>query len=117
MRSGRPSTIKPGKPVFRWVFDRLVKDPVFHAAQEIYYNDKAIAKYETKVQAYEAELRLLGEIMASEPKPWYGWLVSRRTASRERARYVAEKMLKAEKKVEALDRRNDVLKKSLVGAF
>ncbi|KAF5324550.1 hypothetical protein D9611_004476 [Ephemerocybe angulata] len=116
-KDGRPSTIRPGKPVFRWVFDKLVQDPVFHAAQEINYNDKAIAKNESTVKACEEELRLLGEIMASEPKPWYGWIVSRRSAARERARYVAEKMLKAEKKVQALDRRNDALKKALANAF
>lgn len=94
-----------------------MKDPVFHASQEIYYNDKTIAKHERIVKACEEELRALGDIMATEPKYWYSWIVSRRSASRERARYVAEKMLKAEKKLEAMDRRNEALKKGLANAF
>ncbi|RXW24136.1 hypothetical protein EST38_g1699 [Candolleomyces aberdarensis] len=115
--SGRPSSIKPGKPMFRWVFERLVKDPVFQAVQEINLNDKAIAKAERTVKECEDELTTLGNIMAAEPKSWYSWLVSRRTASRERARYVADKMLKAEKKVEALERKNEALKRALANGL
>ena len=103
--------------MFRWVFERLVKDPVFQAVQEINFNDKAIAKAERTVKECEDELTTLGAIMAAEPKGWYSWLVSRRTASRERARYVAEKMLKAEKKLEALERKNEALKRGLANGF
>ena len=114
---GRPSTIKPGKPVFRWVFDKLVQDPVFHASQEINFNDKDIAKQEATVKTCEEYLLLLWEIMKAEPKPLYSWLISRSTATRQRARYVAEKMLKAERKLEGFERRNDVLKAGLANAF
>jgi hypothetical protein len=94
-----------------------VQDPVFHASQEINFNDKAIAKQEATIKACEEELRLLGEIMKAEPKPWYSWLISRSTATRKRARYVAEKMLKAERKLEGFERKNDLLKSGLANAF
>ena len=94
-----------------------MQDPVFHASQEINFNDKAIVKQEATVKACEEELRLLGEIMKAEPKPWYSFLISRSTATRQRARYVAEKMLKAERKLEGFERKNDLLKLGLANAF
>ncbi|EFI28416.1 exonuclease [Coprinopsis cinerea okayama7 len=117
MKDGRPSTIKPGKPVLRWVFERMVKDPIFQAVQDINYNDKAIAKAENTIKACEEELRVLGEIMATEPRSWYDALLGRRSACKERAKFLARKMLKAEKKVETLERRNDALKRSLTTAM
>ena len=94
-----------------------MNDPVFAATHEINFNDKAIAKQASTVKTCEEELLQLATIIASEPKAWYSWLISRRSAARERARYVAEKMTKAEKKLEAYERRNDVLKKALVNSF
>ncbi|KAH0830288.1 RNA12 protein-domain-containing protein [Lanmaoa asiatica] len=37
---GRPSAIRPGKPVFKYVFERLVNDPVFRATQDMAVNDQ-----------------------------------------------------------------------------
>ncbi|TFK25029.1 exonuclease [Coprinopsis marcescibilis] len=113
-KNGRPASVKPGKPVLRWVFERLVQDPQFEAHQELHYNEKAIAKAESTISSCEQELRLLGDILlVAEPRHWYDWLLGRPNACNERARFLAQKMIKAERKVEQLDRRNEALKKSL----
>lgn len=39
INSGRPNSIRPGKPVFYTVFDRLVSDSVFSASMEIETNN------------------------------------------------------------------------------
>ena len=56
---------------------------------------------------YEAELALLVDTMSKE-----GALL-RRSACAERARYIGEKMVAAERKVERLEKQNRELKKAL----
>ncbi|EJF62443.1 exonuclease [Dichomitus squalens LYAD-421 SS1] len=109
--NGRPSTIKPGKPVFRWVFEQLVKDPTFHATQDIAFNQKIIASSEATVQACEAELLTLKDIDAGTAS-WWG---SKRAVEM-RENYLLKKMRAAEEKVESLERQNAQLKKVLVKA-
>ncbi|KAG0174792.1 mitochondrial escape protein 2 [Apophysomyces sp. BC1015] len=55
-KDGRPNSIRPGKPVFYTVFNRLVSDSVFAASMEIETNkslkkaaEKELAKYEDKI--------------------------------------------------------------------
>ncbi|KDR81387.1 hypothetical protein GALMADRAFT_58608 [Galerina marginata CBS 339.88] len=109
-KDGRPSTIRPGKPVFRWVFERVVNDKVFQATQELGYNEKQISDAETKIQAYQQELTVLVDTMQKERRPW--WSV-RRSPCLERARYVGDKLATATRKVETLERKNMELKKVL----
>jgi hypothetical protein len=69
-RAGRPSAIRPGKPVYKYVFERLVSgkragsrnqlvlnadgsDSVFRATQELAINDKAIASAESTIKVYQ----------------------------------------------------------------
>jgi len=107
--NSRPSTIRPGKPVYKWVFERLVNDPIFQATQDIAFNEKIVASAESTVKACEAELTTLKEL-GTAPSHWWGG----RTAASARADYLLQKMLDAEAKIETLERRNADLKKVLV---
>ncbi|TFK42802.1 RNA12 protein-domain-containing protein [Crucibulum laeve] len=113
MHNGRPASIRPGKPVFKWVFERLVNDKIFQATQDIAFNEKLIASAESTVRTCEEELKALKGMMGAEPRHWWDWIVGRRSACRERAKYVCEKMLASEKKMEGLERKNAELKKVL----
>ncbi|KAJ6466338.1 RNA12 protein-domain-containing protein [Mycena sanguinolenta] len=106
--NGRPSTIRPGKPVFRAVFERLVNDSIFRATQDIAFNEKMITGEETTVKACEQELLSLKEI-GRDFEHWWGG----NAASSTRSRYLLTKMQAATLKIEALERRNIELKKVL----
>ncbi|KIP10314.1 hypothetical protein PHLGIDRAFT_28547 [Phlebiopsis gigantea 11061_1 CR5-6] len=107
-QNGRPSSIKPGKPVYRYVFEKLVHDPIFQASQEITYNQKIIASNEVIVKACEEELMTLKEVEAGTSH-WWG---SRRAVST-RGEYLLRKMRAAVEKIEALEKQNAALKKTL----
>ncbi|KAF9070419.1 RNA12 protein-domain-containing protein [Rhodocollybia butyracea] len=107
-QDGRPSVIIPGKPVFRWVFERLVNDPVFRASQEIEFNNRLISGAEVTIQACEEELLKLTEIRRDTPTTWFG-----EDASSRRTQYLMKKMRDSELKLESLERKNVELKKSL----
>ncbi|KZT03537.1 uncharacterized protein LAESUDRAFT_761884 [Laetiporus sulphureus 93-53] len=106
--NGRPSTIKPGKPVYRFVFERLVQDSVFQASQDIAFNEKVIAASESIVKACEQELLALKDVNAGT-SDWWG----SRTAVRDRSNYLLKKMRIAEEKIEALEKQNGNLRKVL----
>lgn len=108
---GRPSTIRPGKPIYRYVFQRLSSDPIFRATQEIAFNEKAIAGAEKIISTCESELTILRDISEQERK--MGWFGIGRGASDTRAKFLLEKMRAAEVKVEHLDKVNTDLKKVL----
>jgi hypothetical protein len=121
--NGRPSTIRPGKPVFRAVFERLVNgasilhpqrfslltypaaiDSIFQATQDIAFNEKVIAAAESTVKACELELLSLKDIEGG----WGG-----NAASSTRSRYLLSKMHASAMKIEVLEGRNSELKKVL----
>ncbi|KAI0340659.1 hypothetical protein BDW22DRAFT_1360083 [Trametopsis cervina] len=108
MTNGRPSTIRPGKPVYRSVFETLVHDPIFQATQDIAFNEKVIASNESTVKACEDELMTLKEVEAGTSH-WWG---SRRAVS-SREEYLLKKMRGAQEKIEALEKQNGSLKKVL----
>ncbi|KAG1842665.1 RNA12 protein-domain-containing protein [Suillus subalutaceus] len=106
---GRPSTIRPGKPVFKCVFERLVNDPVFQAIQDIALNEKIISSAETTVRTCESELSTLQDLSKAERTFW--WF--RRRATSERKEYLLKKMRSAQTKVQTLEKRNVELKRVL----
>ncbi|PIL23760.1 hypothetical protein GSI_13510 [Ganoderma sinense ZZ0214-1] len=106
--NGRPSTIKPGKPVYKWVFERLVQDPAFQASQDIGFNKKVIASSEAIVKACEDELLTLKDVDAGTAN-WWG---SKRAVEM-RANFLLKKMRAAQEKIETLERQNIQLKKLL----
>ncbi|KAF7800270.1 hypothetical protein EIP86_011517 [Pleurotus ostreatoroseus] len=105
---GRPSIIRPGKPVYKYVFERLVEDSIFQANQDYALNQKLIAANETIVKACEDELLTLKEVEAGTSH-WWG---SRRAVS-SRGEYLLKKMRVAEEKIEAFEKQNNSLKKVL----
>ena len=83
-------------------------DPIFHATQEIAYNQKIIASNEATVKACEEELMTLKEVEAGTSH-WWG---SRKAVS-SRGEYLLRKMRTAVEKIEALEKQNAALKKTL----
>ncbi|KAH9857835.1 RNA12 protein-domain-containing protein [Lenzites betulinus] len=106
--NGRPSTIRPGKPVYKYVFERLVHDTTFQATQDIAFNEKVIASAEATVRACEDELLTLKDVDAGTAS-WWG---SKRAVEM-RANHLLRKMRTAQEKVETLERQNATLKKVL----
>ncbi|KAJ3815708.1 RNA12 protein-domain-containing protein [Lentinula aff. lateritia] len=107
-RDGLPTVIRPGKPVYRWVFERLVNDPIFKATQEIEFNNRLVSIAETTIQSCEEELLKLVEIGKNAPSTW----LSEDPSSR-RSQYLLKKMMESERKLEVLERKNTELKKTL----
>ncbi|KAF5358522.1 hypothetical protein D9756_001759 [Leucocoprinus leucothites] len=108
-QDGRPSTIRPGKPVYRWVFERLVNDTVFRATQEIAFNEKQISNSESSIQKYEDELQRLKSVEELDGG-WFRWFLGGRSNIWERERFLLRKLGDANRKVEELDRTNKDLK-------
>ncbi|KAI1790774.1 exonuclease [Ganoderma leucocontextum] len=106
--NGRPSIIRPGKPVYEWVFERLVQDPTFQASQDIAFNLKVITSSEAIVKACEDELLTLKDVDAGTAN-WWG---SKRAVEM-RANFLLKKMRLAQGNIEALERQNTQLKKVL----
>lgn len=106
---GRPSTIRPGKPVFKYVFERLVGDPVFQATQDIMLNEKLISSAESTVRTCESELSMLQDLSKAERSFW--WF--RRRVTSERKEYLLKKMRSAQIKIQTLEKRNSELKRVL----
>ncbi|OAX43831.1 hypothetical protein K503DRAFT_789293 [Rhizopogon vinicolor AM-OR11-026] len=106
---GRPSTIRPGKPVFKYVFERLVNDPIFQATQDIALNEKLISSAEGTVRACESELTTLKDLSIVERSFWG----LRRKATSERKEYLLKKMRSAQTKIQTLEKQNTVLRRAL----
>lgn len=106
---GRPSTIRPGKPVYRWVFERLVNDTVFQATQEIAFNEKQIGSAESTIQKCEDELQRLKTVEDMDGG-WFRWVRGGRRGIRERERLLLRKLGEANRKVEELERVNKELR-------
>ena len=81
-------------------------DSIFEAMMDTAYNKKIIDASEKTVKDCEDELLKLKEIGLEN-----GWLG--RTPSSERANYLYDKMMKAQRKIVQLERKNDELKKVL----
>ncbi|KAJ1307477.1 hypothetical protein OPQ81_001576 [Rhizoctonia solani] len=111
---GRPTTIKPGKPVYKHVYQRLVEDRVFQAVQTINYNEKLISTSVATIKLCEDELTVLKNIGLDLGSS----VLSGKGATGARASYLLEKMMQATLKVEQLEAENAKLKKVLAkGTF
>ncbi|CAE6410859.1 unnamed protein product [Rhizoctonia solani] len=111
---GRPTTIKPGKPVYKHVYRRLVEDHIFQAVQTINFNEKLIATSVSTIKACEDELTVLKNIGIDLGSS----VISGKGATGARAGYLLDKMMQATLKVEKLEVENAKLKKVLAkGTF
>lgn len=107
-QNGRPSAIRPGRPIYRHVFQRLVDDPIFQASQDLASNTRLIDSAETTVRACEQELQVLRTIGLDTGRWWSG-----ATAMGIRAKYLTDKMANAQGTLEKLEKHNGELKKVL----
>ncbi|CAE6424890.1 unnamed protein product [Rhizoctonia solani] len=113
-RDGHPTTIKPGKPVYKHVYQRLVEDRTFQAVQTINFNEKLIATSVATIKSCEDELTTLKNIGLDLGSS----VLSGKGATGARASYLLEKMMQATLKVEQLETENAKLKKVLAkGTF
>jgi hypothetical protein len=81
---------------------------VFQATQDISFNERVIASAEKTIQACEQELVALKET-GSVARNWWG----ARSASSMRAKYLLNKIVVAETKIEGLEKRNVELRRVL----
>lgn len=65
--NGRPSTIKPGKPVYTAAFRRLVDDDVLRCRLELRTLGQQIAAESANINKFEQELQVLSSL-DKEPK-------------------------------------------------
>ncbi|KAG9125078.1 mitochondrial escape protein 2 [Ceratobasidium sp. 392] len=106
---GRPATIKPGKPVYKYVYQRLIEDRIFKAVQDINFNEKLIATHVSTIKSCEDELTTLKNIGLDLGSSVLGG----KGATAARANYLLEKMMQSTLKVEQLEADNSKLKKVL----
>ncbi|KAF7778900.1 hypothetical protein Agabi119p4_3245 [Agaricus bisporus var. burnettii] len=106
---GRPSVIRPGKPVFRWAFEHLAKDDIFRVTQEIGIHEKQLSALDTTIHKYEDELVQLKNVEDLDGG-WLDWLTGRRRSIRERERFLLRKLGEASRRVDELERKNRELK-------
>ncbi|WVQ78611.1 hypothetical protein IAT38_000697 [Cryptococcus sp. DSM 104549] len=115
---GRASMLKPGKPVFRYVFESLINDPVFRASCQIEYNTAVIAKAESDIKTYETELTTLKSIATEGGSEALGvsggWLgIGGHSAIRDRGKWLLDKMGKLVEKTGKLEKENEEMVKVL----
>ncbi|KAH0584119.1 hypothetical protein H2248_009688 [Termitomyces sp. 'cryptogamus'] len=110
---GRPSMIRPGKPVLKWVFQRLVNDPIFRATQEISLNEKVIAAAEKTVKSCEEELITISSIASRTRLPWWQFGCGDIHGTSVRSKHLAEKLASSAKKIAVLEKKNLELKRVL----
>lgn len=99
--SGRPSQIKPGKPVYHPAFKRLTEDKVLRSRMDLAILNELIKVENSTIEKCEGELLKLSEI---EGKPA---LIAGRVT------YLLSKLAKSQEKVESYERDMGGLKKVL----
>ena len=99
--NGRPTSIKPGKPVYAAAFRQLVADNVLRSRLDLAILS-ALTKIETKgIEKFEEELRLLGQLPGSP------------TEVKGRTQWLLDKLYVGHRKVEQYEREGAGLKKVL----
>lgn len=101
--TGRPATVLPGKPIDRYVFQRLAADGIFQATQEITLNEQLIAGAASSIKTAESELVTLRDIAHTKPG----------RAVAHRMQYLLDKMEGASIKITMLENENSRLIKVL----
>ncbi|KAF8644113.1 hypothetical protein AX16_008642 [Volvariella volvacea WC 439] len=108
VQEGRPAIIKPGRPLYKWAFVRLLNDAAFQAAQDILYNEKLISRCSRTITNCEQELALLKTLQGMESKWWW-----QSSATSRRVQQLLDKMVSAERKVELAEKTNKELQERL----
>ena len=77
--NGRPTSIKPGKPVYAAAFRQLIEDHVLKAKMDLAILTQLIKAETSGIDKYEAELNLLGNL-PGQPREVQGrvrWLLEK----------------------------------------
>ncbi|KIK95027.1 hypothetical protein PAXRUDRAFT_780258 [Paxillus rubicundulus Ve08.2h10] len=104
--NGWLSTICPGKPVLKYMFERLV-----NATQDMAVNKKLISNENSTITACEAEFIMLQEITSNESLFQSLW--SSRRSITERKKHLLKKMYSAAVKMQTLEKQNVELRRVL----
>jgi hypothetical protein len=99
--SGRPSLIKPGKPVYHPAFKRLIEDRVLRSRLDLAILTELVKGENATIEKCESELLKLSEIEGT-PAGIGG-----------RVRYLLAKLAKSQEKIEGYELEQGVLKKVL----
>lgn len=77
--NGRPSLIKPGKPVYHAAFKRLTEDKVLQSRLDLSIVAELLTNEQKSVQKYEEELQVLGSLpkQPREVGPRVSWLLNK----------------------------------------
>ena len=83
--NGRPSKIRPGKPVYLSAFQYLVEDEVLRSKMDLSIISQLSAKENATIQSCEEELRHLAELPGTpaQVKPRIKYLLDKAAASQE----------------------------------
>lgn len=103
--NGRPTSIKPGKPVYSAAFRQLTEDHVLKARLDLAILTQLIKVETAGIDKYEAELNLLGSL-PGQPREIQG-----------RVRWLLGKLWTGQDKVENYEREGGALKKILQQEF
>ncbi|KAK5138788.1 mitochondrial escape protein 2, partial [Oleoguttula sp. CCFEE 6159] len=103
--NGRPTLIKPGKPVYMPAFRLLVADHVLQARLDLAILAEQIKIETAGIDKYENELHLIGELPKQPPE------------LAERVRWLLGKVQTAHAKVEADEKESGTLKKVLMSEY
>ncbi|GAA5900008.1 Yme2p [Sporobolomyces salmoneus] len=102
-RDGRPSIIKPGRPVYRSAFSLLLSDPIFLSTLEYRSVTSALSSASADLKASQAELLELSKLFVPDTGKWSLGGGSRTPKEVElRVKKTLEKMRTSEEKVEQL---------------
>lgn len=104
-KNGRPSLIKPGKPVLAATFKQLIGDQVLRSRLDLKILEKLIAGENASINKYEEELQVLGSI----PK--------QPVESSERTKWLFKKLVDSQRKIEGYEKQSAELKEILRREF
>lgn len=102
---GRPSSIRPGRPIYHAAFQRLVADRVLRAKMDLALLGEAIGGQAKGIDRWEQELQLLGGLPGSPAE------------IRRRVQYLLGKIAGSQDKIESYEREQGELKKVLQTEF
>ena len=92
--NGRPSIIKPGKPVYNASFKQLIADDVLRSRLDLRILTQLTSMENAKIGKYEEELQVLGSMPQTprEAEPRAKWLLGKLMASQQKVEKYEKEM-------------------------
>lgn len=108
---GRPYTVRPGKPIFKPVFEYLVNDIRFYATMGILTNKQLAADEMKKIEQYESEMARLSSVLQAHSAS--GLSSQTRNSVDSRMTYLAGLLKESSTKIEAMESEMSEFKKQI----